>query len=197
MKNPSSGTTDNIVACNESVETVQQQDIYPPSISLKSHKNVMSLDEILLDPGRASRPAKIALIFRGPPGSGKSSLASIIKEQELAMSGQTPTVLSIDDYFLVEKKIEQRGNTKSVATPDKIMIYEYDHFKVRQFMGCLLNKYKKTLQEGLSNFVIVDCWNDQLKEYEEFYSVAKKNGYVVSYKEVKLNPLSLEIKGDS
>lgn len=37
------------------------------------------VDDLLCPPGRQNRPSKIAIILRGPPGSGKSFVAKLIK----------------------------------------------------------------------------------------------------------------------
>lgn len=37
------------------------------------------VDDLLCPPGRQNRPPKIAIILRGPPGSGKSFVAKLIK----------------------------------------------------------------------------------------------------------------------
>ena len=40
---------------------------------------VVMVEDLLLPPGRYGRPSKIVVILRGPPGSGKSHLARLIK----------------------------------------------------------------------------------------------------------------------
>ena len=40
---------------------------------------VVLVNDILCSPGRQSRPAKIVIIMRGPPGSGKTYTAKLIK----------------------------------------------------------------------------------------------------------------------
>lgn len=41
--------------------------------------NYTMVDDLLCPPGRQNRPLKIAIILRGPPGSGKSFVAKLIK----------------------------------------------------------------------------------------------------------------------
>lgn len=78
------------------------------SIPTEENNNTISIDEILMKPGRQTRPKKICIILRGPPGSGKSYVAKLIKEKEKEMSGNNPRVLSIDDYFLIENDYEEK-----------------------------------------------------------------------------------------
>lgn len=40
--------------------------------------------------------------MRGPPGSGKTFLAKLIKEKEAENNGVAVRILSIDDYFKTE-----------------------------------------------------------------------------------------------
>lgn len=66
------------------------------------------IEDLLCPPGRASRPANMVIILRGPPGSGKSFLAKLIKDKEVEMGGATPRMLSLDDYFVTEVEKEER-----------------------------------------------------------------------------------------
>lgn len=42
-------------------------------------RQLLSIDTLLSPPGRQNRPAKIVIIIRGLPGSGKSYVAKLIK----------------------------------------------------------------------------------------------------------------------
>lgn len=54
--------------------------------------------------------------MRGPPGSGKSYVAKLIKEKETEMGGSA-RILSVDDYFTTETDVEQTlPNGKKVDT---------------------------------------------------------------------------------
>lgn len=46
-------------------------------------KAITSIEDILDAPGRETRPARIVIILRGPPGSGKTYLARLIKDKEV------------------------------------------------------------------------------------------------------------------
>lgn len=78
------------------------------SIPTEENNNTISIDEILMRPGRHTRPKKLCIILRGPPGSGKSHVAKLIKEKEKEMGGNNPRILSIDDYFLIENDYEEK-----------------------------------------------------------------------------------------
>lgn len=67
---------------------------------------------MLCKPGRYKRPAKLVIILRGLPGSGKSYLTNLIKteEEKHASESDKPKVLSIDNYFSFEH--EQLINKK-------------------------------------------------------------------------------------
>ena len=56
--------------------------------------------ELVRAPGRAKRPKRIAIVLRGPPGSGKSHLARLLRDAEVAAGGEAPRIHSIDDYFI-------------------------------------------------------------------------------------------------
>lgn len=50
---------------------------------MKKGKRVTLIEDLLCPPGRFSRPSKIVIILRGPPGSGKTTLAKLIKDKEV------------------------------------------------------------------------------------------------------------------
>ena len=58
------------------------------------------LEELI--PRAAKSQKKLAILLRGPPGSGKSWVAKKIKEKE-----PDTRILSIDDYFEVEREIDE------------------------------------------------------------------------------------------
>ncbi|XP_055375295.1 homeobox protein 2-like [Condylostylus longicornis] len=150
-----------------------KQLIFP---SMENH-NTITIDEILLKPSRDSRPKKIVIILRGPPGSGKSYLAKLIKEKEIEMKGSQPRILSIDDYFMNEVDKEERCPKTKRKIIKQELVYEFDKEMEAKYIEFLLKSYKKTLSEGLFNFVIVDCHNHSLRTFTEFYNIAKAEGF--------------------
>ena len=55
---------------------------------------------IFQNPGRASRPRRVAIVLRGLPGSGKSFIAKKLKDIEVQQGGDAPRIHAIDDYFV-------------------------------------------------------------------------------------------------
>lgn len=51
-------------------------------------------------PGRTARPKRLAVLLRGLPGSGKSHVAKLMRDKEVAAGGDAPRILSLDDYFM-------------------------------------------------------------------------------------------------
>lgn len=71
-----------------------------PSIDEPLHVPLPDVLELVQAPSRAKRPKRIAVILRGPPGSGKSYLARKLRDAEVAAGGEAPRIHSIDDYFI-------------------------------------------------------------------------------------------------
>jgi len=70
-------------------------------------KLLINIEDIIAKPGRLTRPKKICVILRGPPGSGKSHVAKLLKEKELDMGNTNARILSIDDYFIIENEYDE------------------------------------------------------------------------------------------
>lgn len=52
----------------------------PPKPPVEEPKpETVLIEDLLKNPGRKSRPKKVVIILRGPPGSGKSYVAKLIK----------------------------------------------------------------------------------------------------------------------
>ncbi|KXJ76511.1 hypothetical protein RP20_CCG009538 [Aedes albopictus] len=140
---------------------------------------IVCIEDLLLPPGRFKRPPRICFIMRGVPGSGKSYLARLIKDCEVKHGGQAPRVLSIDDYFLVEK--EEREPDPVTGRPVLVTKseYEFDADMEEEYMKNLIKAFKRTITERLYNFVIVDCVNERLEHYNEFHNFGRSNGFKV------------------
>uniref|UniRef100_A0A182NQX4 YLP motif-containing protein 1 n=1 Tax=Anopheles dirus TaxID=7168 RepID=A0A182NQX4_9DIPT len=143
-----------------------------------SISRMIEIDDLLLPPGRFGRPARICFLIRGLPGSGKSHLARLIKNKEQSF-GPSPRVLSLDDYFLVDKEEEVKDPVSGKVTKVTRSQYEYDGEMEDIYIQNLIKAFKRTISERLFNFVIVDCCNHRLETYLEFHNYARSNGFKV------------------
>lgn len=140
---------------------------------------IVPIEGLLMKPGRFQRPGKICFVMRGLPGSGKSYLARMIKDCEVKQGGQPPRVLSLDDYFLVDT--EEREPDPKTGRPVLVTKseYKYDGDMEDIYMQNLVKAFKRTITEDVFHFIIVDCPNEHLKYYNEFYAFARTNGFKV------------------
>ena len=135
----------------------------PSSVPVVNTGKVVTLESILTEE-RTSRPGKIVIILRGVPGAGKSHLARLIKEKEVEMGGEQPRTMALDDYFECEGE------------------YEYEPDMEQSYRANLLKSFKKNIDSGLFQFILVDAINDKVNHFREFWSYAKQNGYEVREK---------------
>ncbi|KAK5643653.1 hypothetical protein RI129_007498 [Pyrocoelia pectoralis] len=154
-----------------------------PSAAAKS--SITSIEDILTPPGRYNRPPRIVIILRGPPGSGKSFLAKLIKDKEVENGGSAPRILCLDDYFMVEqeKEVEEDGRKTKI----KEMVYEYEEDMEASYRQSLMKSFKKTITDGYFTFIIVDNVNDKVKYFGEMWSFAKQNGFQVYISQMELD----------
>lgn len=78
--------SDRVDERDKRVEEVGNQIQKPSSapVNMTANNRVTLIEDILSAPGRFSRPPRIVIILRGPPGSGKTTLAKLIKDKEVA-----------------------------------------------------------------------------------------------------------------
>ncbi|KAG5331951.1 YLPM1 protein, partial [Acromyrmex charruanus] len=138
------------------------------TLELAKMPNFTMVDDLLCPPGRQNRPPKIAIILRGPPGSGKSFVAKLIKDKEVEQGGSPPRILSLDDYFLE-------------------MIYEYEEAMEQSYITSLVKAFKKNITDGFFNFIILDCINEKISDYEEMWSFGKTKGFKVYVCEMEMD----------
>jgi YLP motif-containing protein 1 len=119
--------------------------------------------------------------LRGPPGSGKSHLAKLIREKEVSLGGSSPRILCLDDYFMTEVDEITKCPDTGRRIVQKKTVYEYEEEMEKSYMQCLVKSFKKTVTDGLHNFIIVDCVNQTLDFYNEFYNFGSANGFKVSF----------------
>lgn len=109
LSEPPTALFPSTAAANQHIpEPTADASLLEMNIPTHEHRNTISIDEVLLPPGRLMRPKRICIILRGPPGCGKSYVARLIKEKELEMGGASPRILSIDDYFIIENDYEEK-----------------------------------------------------------------------------------------
>ncbi|XP_011877955.1 PREDICTED: uncharacterized protein LOC105567597 isoform X2 [Vollenhovia emeryi] len=156
------------------------------TLELAKMPNYTMVDDLLCPPGRQNRPPKIAIILRGPPGSGKSFVAKLIKDKEVEQGGCPPRILSLDDYFLVEKEIETKDDNGKKVTV-KEMVYEYEEAMEQSYITSLIKAFKKNIIDGFFNFIILDCINEKISDYEEMWSFAKTKGFKVYICEMEMD----------
>lgn len=135
------------------------------------------IENLLKKPYRDIRPSKLAIILRGLPGSGKSYVTNLIKiEEEKHISNmEKPKVLSIDNYFLTEQEQTINNSKKK----QMVMTYEFDASLVNTYERGLIKSFKKTVDDNLFNFIIIDMVNEKIENIEDISSYAKSRGFCI------------------
>ncbi|RNA27295.1 ylp motif-containing 1 [Brachionus plicatilis] len=133
----------------------------------------VKIEQLLLEPHRERRPHKLVIILRGPPGSGKSFIANLIKQEEEkhVSSSDKPKYLSIDNYFISEQETSGKNQI--------LMKYEYDKEMDEAYQKSLVKSFKKIIDDDLFNFIIVDMINERKNHIEEMFSHATLKAFQV------------------
>ncbi|XP_072961711.1 uncharacterized protein [Typha angustifolia] len=161
---------------------------YPSTHGLSDKATVVSACHLFKQPHRASRPDHIVIILRGLPGSGKSYLAKALRDLEVENGGSAPRIHAMDDYFMieVEKDVEDNEGSKSSSSfkgkkqlTKKVIEYCYESEMEEAYRSSMLRAFKKTLDEGIFTFVIVDDRNLRVADFAQFWAIAKRSGYEV------------------
>ncbi|EDV29456.1 uncharacterized protein TRIADDRAFT_51811 [Trichoplax adhaerens] len=150
----------------------------------QSAPDSVTIDSILLPTTRNNRPAQIAIIIRGLPGSGKTHLAKLIKEKEIANGGNPPRILSLDDYFLteVEKTIKDPNTGK--VTKTKATEYAYEKEMEDVYRASLFKSFCRTVDEGFFSFIMVDDVHNKASQFLSMWQHAKKKDFEVYVAEI-------------
>ncbi|XP_031505123.1 uncharacterized protein LOC116267509 isoform X2 [Nymphaea colorata] len=148
---------------------------------------VVDATHLFMLPHRTTRPDHIVVILRGLPGSGKSYLVKALRDLEVSNGGNAPRIHSMDDYFMteVEKDEESESSKTSGAVKGKrtitkkVMEYCYEPEMEEAYRASMLKAFKKTLEDGIFKFVIVDDRNLRVADFAQFWATAKRSGYEV------------------
>ncbi|XP_076464262.1 uncharacterized protein LOC143296296 [Babylonia areolata] len=155
----------------------------PPSASASLEK--AKVEDLICTPGRASRPPHLVVIVRGLPGSGKTYVSKLLREKEIANGGGAPRMLSLDDYFMVEVEKKEVDPDTGKKVTKKVLEYEYEQDMEEAYLQSLFKSFKKTVDDGLFPFIIVDAINEKVKSFEPFWSYAKSKGFQVYVAELE------------
>ncbi|KAK9073190.1 hypothetical protein SSX86_007514 [Deinandra increscens subsp. villosa] len=165
------------------------RDIQPfPLRHLSSeNQNIVDASHIFKQPHRASRPDHFVIILRGLPGSGKSYLAKMLRDIEVEHGGEAPRIHSMDEYFMIEVEKDDdselsksSGSLKGKRQVMKtVMEYCYEPEMEEAYRASMLKAFRKTLDEGVYSFIIVDDRNLRVADFAQFWATAKRSGYEV------------------
>ncbi|XP_050122173.1 uncharacterized protein LOC126599773 [Malus sylvestris] len=160
---------------------------FPRKQSYLDKPKVIDATHLFKQPHRVTRPDHFVIILRGLPGSGKSYLAKMLRDLEVEIGGNAPRIHSMDDYFMTEvEKVEESDVSKSSSSArgkkrvvKKVMEYCYEPEMEEAYRSSMLKAFKKTLEEGVFTFIIVDDRNLRVADFAQFWAIAKSSGYEV------------------
>lgn len=168
----------------------------------------LDLSQLLQGPGRSTRPKRLLLLLRGPPGCGKSHTARTIRQMEVAAGGQAPRLHSIDDYFMTDVEEQQRdtgageagskqrrgggvssGGGSGGSSGAVAQEYQYDAALEPSYWKSLLRAAGKSLSAGaLYPLVLLDAPALRADDVREVWKVAQGAGAEL----LVVNPLTTD-----
>ncbi|XP_021285654.1 YLP motif-containing protein 1 isoform X2 [Herrania umbratica] len=158
----------------------------PPKQLCSDKPKIVNASELFKMPHRASRPDHIVIILRGLPGSGKSYLAKMLRDLEVQNGGDAPRIHSMDDYFMTEVEKDEDTDSKSSSSARSkktmkktVMEYCYEPEMEEAYRESMLKAFKRTLEDGIFSFVIVDDRNLRVADFAQFWAIGKRSGYEV------------------
>ena len=112
-----------------------------------------------------------------------------LEEEKWVSDSEKPKILSIDNYFMSEQE-QIISNINHANKKQIVMKYEYDETMDEAYQRSLVKSFKKTIDDDLFRFVLVDMINDKLAKLEEMSFYATVRGFQVYVIEVE-NDLEL------
>ncbi|XP_042861538.1 YLP motif-containing protein 1-like isoform X3 [Penaeus japonicus] len=160
-----------------------------PELAKESEEvgDVVTIEDLVSVPGRFMRPPKMVIILRGPPGSGKTTLAKMIKDREVENGGNPPRILCLDDYFMVETEKMTTDPDTGRKVKTKIMEYEFEPELEDSYRTSLIKSFKRQVDDGFFPFIIVDCIHNKVKHFAEMAAHAKKCNFEVYIGELEVD----------
>jgi predicted kinase len=156
---------------------------YAPNPSLMQNVPPPPGEEVqagwLFKKDNTTRPNKIVVVMRGLPGSGKTHLANLFKQLEIKHFGNTPRIISVDDYFMEEKEVFEVDPATKKSVKKIKMEYSYDADLFESYKTSALKQFEKTVKQGLFSFIIVDNINNKAQDINAYWCAAKSAGYEV------------------
>lgn len=141
------------------------------------NRDIVDIREILEEPGRSTRPEKIAIVLRGVPGSGKTYLAYLIERKEAEKGNRSQfKFLTMDEYFETEhtREIVDENGDKRTETYRK---YDYDPSKLNIYMENLIEKLQNITRQGEHKFIVIEGDFCDMFFYERIFAIALTNGF--------------------
>ena len=99
----------------------------------------------------------------------------------MEQGGSAPRILCLDDYFMTEVEKEEEDEETGRKVTKKVMEYEYEHMMEKHYRSSLVKAFRKTINDGYFQFIIVDCVNECVEHFEEMWNNAKQKGFQVPY----------------
>ncbi|MCO5598298.1 hypothetical protein L7F22_052390 [Adiantum nelumboides] len=153
----------------------------PQPLQPLEKSKIVDAGSLFRNPGRLTRPDRFVVILRGLPGSGKSYIAKVLRDVEVMNGGSAPRIHSMDDYFTCEVEREEEVESGSSRSKKKVvkraMEYCYEPEMEEVYRASMLKAFRKTLEEGMFKFVIVDDRNVLIADFAQFWAIAKRSGY--------------------
>ncbi|PRD30930.1 UNVERIFIED_CONTAM: Ylpm1 [Trichonephila clavipes] len=150
-----------------------------PLFKNENNTEVTLIEDLLIAPKRQTRPKQFVIILRGLPGSGKTYVAKLIKDKEVENGGSAPRILSLDDYFMVEKEVIDIDPDTEKRIKRKEFKFEFEIGMEEAYRSSLFKSFKKTIDDRYFPFIIVDAVHEKSKQYEQYWSYAKQRGFQI------------------